>query len=66
MLIEEQLSISSVPREILEQFAVRASRELRELRRSEKSNDLVTALASGFAGGVLLAVGGFMTGALLR
>jgi hypothetical protein len=55
--------LGDVPRERLEEMAVRAIIEVRNLRRREQSNTYFQAIGAGFAIGAFVATAGFLFGA---
>lgn len=59
-------SLRELPRERLEDIALRAMVELRGLRQDGRPNSYFIAVSGGFAFGALVAAAGFLIGAAMR
>lgn len=66
MIFKSDWPLRELPRERLEEIALRAAIELRMARLHEKPNLFFYAVLGGFALGAMIATAGFLVGAAIR
>lgn len=66
MTADSSWRLREMPRECLEDLALRAALELRALRQEQVPNRIFLACCGAFVAGAAIATAGFVTGALLR
>ena len=66
MMADSGWRLREMPRERLEDLALRAALELRNLRQEQVPNRVFLACCYAFMAGAVFAAAGFATGALLR